>query len=299
LAKIAVNFERETVLAVSGEAPRRPQGRCVARGDGWTVSDVVCTLGPRDRPFEEQHSNISVAIVAAGTFQYRSAAGRELMTPGSLLLGNAGQTFECGHEHGIGDRCVAFSYAPEFFDSLLADAGIRGAGPEFKTPRLPPLRAFSPIIARAYAGLAGERDVSWEELSIELAVRAVQVASGVSPAAVAPQPGAMARMAETVRTMEQDPESPRSVRDLARGARLSPYYFLRTFRSVTGVTPHQYVRRGRLRQAATRLKTEHKKIVDIAFDCGFDDVSTFNRAFRAEFGVSPRAYRFQKMRPRA
>jgi AraC family transcriptional regulator len=299
LAKIAVNFERGPARAVSGEAPRRPQGRCVARGDGWAVSDVVCNLGPRDRPFEEKHANISVAIVTAGTFQYRSTNGRELMTPGSLLVGNAGQTFECGHEHGIGDRCVAFSYAPEFFDTLLADSGIRGAGPEFKTPRLPPLRAFSSIIARAYAGLAGERDVSWEELSIELAVRAVQVASGVSPAAAAPQPGAMARMAETVRTMEQDPESPRSVRDLARDARLSPYYFLRTFRSVTGVTPHQYVRRARLRQAATWLRIERKKIVDIAFDCGFDDVSTFNRAFRAEFGVSPRAYRFQKMRPRA
>lgn len=294
MAKVAVNFERGLVHAVSSEAPRQPQGRSLAQGEGWSVSHVVCMLGPRDRPFEEKHSNISVAIVAAGTFRYRSAAGRELMTPGSLLLGNAGQTFECGHEHGIGDRCIAFSYAPEFFDCLLADAGIRGARPDFKTPRLPSLRALSPIIARAYAGLAGESDVSWEELSIELAVRAVRVASGFSPVTVAPQPGAVSRVAQTVRMLEQDAESPHSVTDLARDAGLSPYYFLRTFRSVTGVTPHQYLRRLRLRRVATRLRIERKKIVDIALDCGFDDVSNFNRAFRAEFGVSPRAYRSQK-----
>jgi AraC family transcriptional regulator len=79
-------------------------GRLLARGDRWTVKDVVCTSGPGDRSFEEQHSQVSIAIVVAGTFQYRSTTGRALMTPGSLLLGNAGHCFECGHEHGRGDR---------------------------------------------------------------------------------------------------------------------------------------------------------------------------------------------------
>jgi AraC family transcriptional regulator len=294
LAKVAVNFERGPAQSVAGEAAREPQRRCLASGEGWSVSHVVCTLGPRDRPFEEKHSNISVAVVAAGTFHYRSAAGRELMTPGSLLLGNAGRAFECGHEHGIGDRCIAFSYTPDFFESLLADAGIRGASSDFKMLRLPPLRAFSPIVAQAYSGLAGEKDVSWEELSIELAVRAVQATRDVARATVPPQPGAEARVAETVRRMEQNLQTPHTVRDLARDAGLSPYYFLRTFRGVTGVTPHQYVLRARLRQAGTRLRIERTKIVDIALDCGFEDISNFNRAFRAEFGVSPRAYRFRK-----
>jgi AraC-like DNA-binding protein len=49
--------------------------------------------------------------------------------------------------------------------------------------------------------------------------------------------------------------------------------------------------RARLRRAALRLSSGKGKIVDIALDCGFGDVSNFNRAFRAEFGMSPRAYR--------
>ena len=78
---------------------------------------------------------------------------------------------------------------------------------------------------------------------------------------------------------------------LAHEARLSPYHFLRTFEHLTGLTPHQYVRRARLREAATQLLTESGKVLDVALDCGFGDVSNFNRAFRAEFGVSPRVFR--------
>jgi methylphosphotriester-DNA--protein-cysteine methyltransferase len=58
-----------------------------------------------------------------------------------------------------------------------------------------------------------------------------------------------------------------------------------------GVPPHQYILRLRLRHAATRLAVEPGNVLDISFDTGFGDVSNFNRAFRAEFGVSPRLYR--------
>ncbi len=81
---------------------------------------------------------------------------------------------------------------------------------------------------------------------------------------------------------------------LGREAGLSPYHFLRTFERLTGLTPHQYVRRARLRQAAMRLAADPGRVLDIALDSGFGDVSNFNRAFRAEFGVSPRGYRRQR-----
>jgi AraC-like DNA-binding protein len=60
---------------------------------------------------------------------------------------------------------------------------------------------------------------------------------------------------------------------------------------VTGITPHQYVRRARLREAGMRLVAEPGKVLDLALDSGFGDVSNFNRAFRAEFGMSPIAFR--------
>jgi transcriptional regulator GlxA family with amidase domain len=91
--------------------------------------------------------------------------------------------------------------------------------------------------------------------------------------------------------IDHDPEAPHDLRSLAQIARLSPYHFLRVFEGLTGTTPHQYMLRMRLRRAAVRLREEPGKIADIALSCGFGDVSNFNRTFRAEFGVSPRAYR--------
>jgi AraC-like DNA-binding protein len=96
-----------------------------------------------------------------------------------------------------------------------------------------------------------------------------------------------------VRAVERHPDAGLTLARLARESGLSPYHFLRTFERLTGLTPHQYVLRARLREAAIRLAVTEKRarILDIALDSGFGDVSNFNRSFRAEFGVSPRAYR--------
>jgi AraC family transcriptional regulator len=291
LGKIAVDYEpvetRRTDSSAAG-----PAGKVLARGDGWSVSDIICTAGPRDARFEEQLSHICVAIVAAGTFQYRSNAGRELMTPGSLLLGNARQCFECGHEHGIGDRCISFSYEPDYFEGLADDAAVaRRRGP-FSMLRVPPVRELSSIVARACAALANRGSPSiaeWEEIGVELSTRARQFDGG--------QPNrhnsaaAEARVTRTVRMIESCPDLDLGLVTLAREARLSRYHFLRVFRQVTGLTPHQYIVRARLRRAAERLLLEPARVLDIALESGFGDVSNFNHAFRAEFGVNPGSYR--------
>ncbi len=273
-------------------APGDATARLLARGEGWAVTDLVCTCGPQDRSFEERQPDFCIAIVTAGSFQYRSAAGRAVMTPGSLLLGNAEQGFECGHEHGTGDRCLSFAYAPDYFERLTADAVARGAGLDFRLLRLPPVRALSPIVARALAGLAASEEAPWEEFGVQLAAQTLQVAAdgrlreqGDAPPAV------VARVTRTVRMIERHADGGLTLGSLAREAGLSPYHFLRTFERLTGVTPHQYIRRARLREAAMRLTTRSAKVLDVAFDCGFGDVSNFNHAFRTEFGVSPRVYR--------
>ncbi len=291
MAKIAVDLEH----AVEQRAIRGTSGgisaRRLAQGDDWVVDDLICTSGPGDPSFEERHVNAAIAIVAAGTFQYRSRSGRELMTPGSLLLGNPDQPFECGHDHGTGDRCISFRYTPDGFERLAAEAGAPRPDRRFRAFRLPPVRELSPLIARVSAAVTDSLPISWEEMSLRLLSTVVHTAGGLSPRVVTPSTSALARVTEIVRAIEDAPSVAFSIRGMAQDARLSPYHFLRTFESLTGVTPHQYVRRVRLRHAAARLASERTKVIDVAFDSGFGDVSNFNRAFRAEFGVSPSRYR--------
>ncbi|HEX4759090.1 MAG TPA: AraC family transcriptional regulator [Terracidiphilus sp.] len=309
LAKIAVELGQAVARrAASGSAPGPPTLRVLARGDGWSVDDLICTCGPHDRPFEERHGQFSIALVLAGTFQYRAAAGSDrkgqLMMPGSLLLGNPGQAFECGHEHGAGDRCLSFHFSQDYFERIAADAGAGRSRRRFQVLRLPAKGEMSELAARASAGLARTSNVqnagpsaaaAWEEIALKLAASTLRLANGEVRFASGPPSSATARMTRALRMIEKSQgsaqDSELTLQHLAQAAGLSPYHFLRTFEQVTGVTPHQYVRRLRLRHAATQLLADSSKILDIVMRCGFGDLSNFNRAFRTEFGVSPRQFR--------
>jgi AraC family transcriptional regulator len=293
LAKIALELERALERRRTHGEPGRAASQTLARGDGWTAADVVCTSGPRDRPFEEQHTHCSIAVVVAGSFQYRSHLGEVLMTPGSLMLGNAGQYYECGHEHAEGDRCVAFWFTPEYFERIAADAGLRGSIPNFTVPRVAAVRPLARIAAAAAIGVVEPGRVEWEELGIALAAHALTLTGGAANTARGPLSplNVVARVTRVLRALDRQPDTSVTLGEMARDARVSPFSFLRTFERLTGVTPHQYKLRTRLRAAALQLAAHRGKIVDVALDCGFGDVSNFNHAFRAEFGVSPRLYR--------
>ena len=98
--------------------------------------------------------------------------------------------------------------------------------------------------------------------------------------------------------IEENPTDALTIAGLAREAGLSPFHFLRTFEKLTGVTPHQFLLRARLREVARRLTASRHRVIDVALDAGFSDVSNFNRAFRQEFGVAPLAYRAREARIR-
>lgn len=280
-------------LAEIAVGPGRIEARPLAKGPGWTVEDVVCSCGPGDRPYPEQHEGVSIAIVTSGTFQYRGSGsnGREVMTPGSILLGSPGQAFECGHEHGAGDRCLSFRFRPDYFERIAEGSRVSDVRRVFRSLRLPPVPTVSPVVADACAAMAGSSAIAWEELGIRVAAHVVRADGELDPDPRAITSDVISRVTRTVRMIEAHPAGDLTTIRLAREAGLSPFHFLRTFEKVTGVTPHKYILRMRLRNAATMLAAGSNRILDVALDAGFGDVSNFNHAFRAEFGVSPRRYR--------
>lgn len=262
----------------------------LASGPDWGFTDVICDSGPRDPRFEEQHAHVSISAVTQGTFQYRSRQGSAVLVPGSVLLGNAGACFECGHEHGHGDRCLAFHCTPEFLDTIAG--GVAGARrTSFSVSSLPPLRQLMPLLAEAEAARDNRDAGAFEELAVRLAGAVVALLSQATPISRQPTLHDERRITAAVRWIEEHADERLSLRDLARDAGLSPYHFLRTFRQVAGMTPHQYVLRTRLHRAAVRLRRTDDAIAGIAYDAGFNDLSTFNRRFRRLMGASPGVYR--------
>jgi len=133
------------------------------------------------------------------------------------------------------------------------------------------------------------RPESLEEVVLELGAVTVAVADGSRRSrTVAPDP---ARIARVLRHLESRIAEPHTLPELARLGGLSRYHFLRTFKCVTGVTPHQWLLRARLREAARQLGDGRDPVTEIALNVGFQDLSNFIRSFQAEFGMSPKRYR--------
>jgi len=257
----------------------------LAAGAGWQAHHIVCSCGPRDRPFEERHAFTSISLVLAGTFACRSRRGCSLLAPGAWFLLNHGEPFECSHHHGEGDRCLSFQFDPAIIAALAHDAGA--THPVFERHALPPLRAHAHLVTRAI--LALEKGEAIEEIAFEVAGAIIEAT--IDGGRERPLGQHHAAVARVVRHLSAAIDRPHRLTELAETANMSPYHFLRTFKAITGVTPHQWLLRARLRDAARRLATSRTAITDIALDVGFDDLSNFIRSFRAEFGLSPRQYR--------
>ncbi len=76
-------------------------------------------------------------------------------------------------------------------------------------------------------------------------------------------------------------------------AKMSPKSFCRFFRANTGKTLVEYVHELRIGEACRQLLESDLPISEIALDCGFHNLSNFNRRFRALKGMTPRDYRRQ------
>ena len=78
-----------------------------------------------------------------------------------------------------------------------------------------------------------------------------------------------------------------SVDTLAGQVYISKYHFMRRFKELTGCSVHQYITQKRL-LAAARLLRAGVSAQNACARCGFQDYSAFQRAFRRQFGMTPR-----------
>lgn len=77
---------------------------------------------------------------------------------------------------------------------------------------------------------------------------------------------------------------------LSKVSFFSPWHSYRLFREYLGLTPAEYIRKMRLSHSAMRLKKEKCSVTEAAYDCGFNSVDGYTRAFYKEFGYNPGEY---------
>jgi AraC family transcriptional regulator len=86
-------------------------------------------------------------------------------------------------------------------------------------------------------------------------------------------------------------ESAPTLSDIASAACLSTFHFLRGFKAVFGMTPHEYLSACRVERAKFLLERTELPVTEICFSVGFESLGSFSSWFTRLTGSSPRAWR--------
>lgn len=100
-------------------------------------------------------------------------------------------------------------------------------------------------------------------------------------------------LSHACRTMHEEENLRLGLARFVEVSGVSRAHLTRTLKVYSGQTPTEFLNELRLRRAAMLLATTPNAIIDIASECGFDNLSYFYRRFRRLFGKSPRAWRLE------
>lgn len=112
-----------------------------------------------------------------------------------------------------------------------------------------------------------------------------------APHAAAPRHHDRRRIDTVCRLIAEHYHEPMTQARAASAVGLGPSSFSRFFKRMTGRTFVNYLHEVRIADACRRLTHTDRPITDVCFDCGFENLSHFNRIFRRLRGTSPRAFR--------
>ena len=140
------------------------------------------------------------------------------------------------------------------------------------------MRVWNAAVEKAYGG---KRKVHWAELFLG------EKAAGIYDGNYFPD-----ETLEAVKDLiEKSFSEPLYRDDLASSVDLSPDHLGRMFKRLTGEKISDYINRLRIEEACRRLRQNNHKIIDIAFDVGFENLRTFNLCFSKTSGMSPSEFR--------
>lgn len=101
------------------------------------------------------------------------------------------------------------------------------------------------------------------------------------------------RMNQVFEFIDENLESDLSLNAVSEIAFFSPFHFHRIFKLVIGETLNEYVTRRRIEKSASDLLHKNITATEIAHKYGFSDISSYSRAFKKYFRVSPTEFKKQ------
>lgn len=95
------------------------------------------------------------------------------------------------------------------------------------------------------------------------------------------------KIAEAIEYIEDNLFEPMSAEAVGKAINYAPSSFSNFFSAITGYSVGEYIRFRRLSCAADELADGKRSVTDMAFECGYETVEAFSKAFKRLFGCPP------------
>lgn len=243
--------------------------------------------GPAPAPERFAHFHDVAELVWFG-----QASGTLLTAQGAFALGPGTAVFlpsMLQHDFAIGP-------GPHDWIVVHVDAGATAAPGHDRALVVAGAGAVGERLAMLFGWLADLDQAAADHrttarLLVELILAALaEAAPAAMPAAATPMTR-IDRLRPALDCLARDPAAALTLSQAAALCHLSDSYFSRRFKAVFGTNFSDYLRGYRLRLAARRLVTGGARVAQIGYETGFATPAHFAAAFRARYGLSPRAYR--------
>ena len=236
-----------------------------------------------------RHSHDSLAFggVEQGAMRFWHGGTEYLASSGDMIVLNPGEVHDGRTDPSAGCRYhMLYVEQPAIEALFAADEPRMRSGVVLKGPLL-----RDPALARLIARFAADpADALEQQARLTQVLLQLFARHGRPPLPVGRTTSEFERVARAKDYMAEHLDQPILLKELAAAAGLSSFYFLRTFKRVTGMPPHAYLNQIRLERARALLCAGEPP-AQVAAALGFTDQSHLIRRFKAAFGVTPGQYR--------
>jgi len=248
------------------------------------IPGVVAMTMLTDHAFpRHSHDQFGIGVMTRGAQRSWSVIGEVESETGDVIMVNPGEIHDGAPIGGARGWHIMY-LDPDLFARELADEVSRELviRPVARDPEMAAqvLRLFEQFDAPAADSMMTE------ETLLYCLMRASQNHGVDGPLAMHRSPS----IARALQRLEDAPELPVSLGDLAALSGISRFQLLRGFFREVGTTPHAYLIQLRV-GIARRLLAEGTSLADAALLAGFADQSHMTRAFVRQFAITPGRYK--------
>ena len=271
----------------------------VYHGTGFSADDVEA-----GRTYMHRHHSLEINCCLQGQGRYVIGDTVYDIAPGDLFIINDLEYHQAINISGD-MKLLVVVFDPDLVLSGGEDYALIRAFYEWKTGFKHRIAADSPMLSAIFP-LLTEIDQEWQqqEVGYRMVLRALLLkllamlyrsferTEGYAEKISRFQNGYV-RLAPAIAMIDTRFAEPLTLEQLADSVHMNRNYFSTLFSQRMGCPASEYIVRRRLRHALQLLMGTDASVISIALDSGFRNVSYFNRAFKAQFGVSPGKYREQ------